>query len=59
MRAGMRSPWRDFVRIKPAETYDLRNNRGSFATVVGFLEYVPAKIHTLRIFSASLFRHFR
>jgi hypothetical protein len=47
------------MRVKTAETYDLRNYRGGFATVVGFLEYVPAKIHTLRIFSASLFRHFR
>jgi hypothetical protein len=38
----MRSPWRDFVRIESAETYDLRNDRGGFASVVGFLEYVPA-----------------
>jgi len=38
----MRSPWRDFVRVETAKTYDLRNNGGGFATVVGFLEYVAA-----------------
>jgi hypothetical protein len=42
MRAGMRSPWRDLMRVESAEAYDLRNNGGSFATVVRFLEYVPA-----------------
>jgi hypothetical protein len=59
MRAGMRCAWRNLMRIKPAETNDLRNDCGGFATVVSFLEYVPAKIHTLRIFSASFLRHFR
>jgi hypothetical protein len=59
MRAGMRSPWRNLVRVETAETYDLRNNGGRFATVVSFLEYVAAKIHTLRIFATSLLRHFR
>jgi hypothetical protein len=37
----MRSPWRNLVRVETAEAYDLRNNGGSFATVVGFFEYVP------------------
>jgi hypothetical protein len=55
----MRSPWRDLVRVETAKTNNLRNDRGGFATVVSFLEYVAAKIHTLRIFATSLFRHFR
>jgi hypothetical protein len=38
----MRSAWRDFVRVKTAETYNLRNDSGGFASVVGFLEYVAA-----------------
>jgi len=38
----MRCAWRDFVRVESAETYDLRNNGGGFATVVSFLEYVAA-----------------
>jgi hypothetical protein len=47
------------MRVETAETNDLRNYRSGFATVVGFLEYVAPKIHTLRIFGPSLFRHFR
>jgi hypothetical protein len=38
----VRSPWRDFVRVETAETNDLRNDRGGFASVVGFFEYVAA-----------------
>jgi hypothetical protein len=42
VRAGMRSAWRNLVRVESAETYDLRNDRGGFATVVSFLEYVAS-----------------
>jgi hypothetical protein len=34
--------WRDFVRVESAKTYDLRNDRGRFASVVGFFEYVAS-----------------
>jgi hypothetical protein len=47
------------MRVETAKANDLRNNGGGFATVIGFLEYVAAKIHTLRIFSTSFLRHFR
>jgi hypothetical protein len=30
------------MRVETAKANDLRNYRGGFATVVGFLEYVPA-----------------
>jgi hypothetical protein len=42
MRSGMRSAWRDLMRVESAKTNNLRNNGGGFATVVGFFEYVPA-----------------
>jgi hypothetical protein len=42
VRAGMRCAWRDFVRVESAETYDLRNYGGGFASVIGFLEYVAS-----------------
>jgi hypothetical protein len=59
VRAGMRCAWRDFVRVESAETNDLRNNGGRFASIVSFFEYVATKIHTLRIFATSFLRHFR
>jgi hypothetical protein len=59
VRSGVRCAWRDLVRVETAEANHLRNYRGGFATVVGFLKYVAAKIHTLRIFGASFLAHFR
>jgi hypothetical protein len=38
----MRSAWRYLMRVETAETYDLRNDGGGFASVIGFLEYVAA-----------------
>jgi hypothetical protein len=59
MRSGMRSAWRDLVRVESTEANHLRNDRGRLTPVIGLLENVAAKIHTLRIFGASFLTHFR